>query len=703
LPIATDPTTTDASSPVATGAVRTDARASNGGAGCTSGESRWHGRLDRVEHERIAGWAHDLDAPGHALVLRVFDNGIPLADVTAERFREDLKEAGIGSGHHAFVLQLPRALPRALRHVIEVRRADDGRLLWGSPQILEAEIDLAALAVGDRPRASWRGHIDVVTRGRIEGWAFDPSNPDAPLGLVIFNNGEVIARVLANRFRPDLESAGVGTGRHAFSYTIPGGLAPTRRHVIQVIGEADGCEMPTSPVVIEPGGGLDADLESALANAIGGLASGEEREGAVNFLGAQLERLLQQSADSDGRREARMIRRQLARRWGKVAFGDEAAQPGALSAAATRRALVVDDLVPALDRDAGSNAIVSHMRALLALGYEVSFVAAATLGNDAQAGAALAGLGVHHCRAPFYASVEEILRRQSECFDLIYLHRLSNASRYIALARDYGGRAQVLYSVADLHFLRLSRQAQAQDRPELEALSARVRQSELVAAASAGVVITHSSFEADLLRKAVKNCNVHVVPWALTPRPTAVPWSERAGIAFIGHFSHAPNPDAARYLVQQIMPRVWRTHPHIQCFLAGSAAGSALEQLKGPRVEVLGHVAALASLFDRVRLTVAPLRFGAGIKGKVLESFAAGVPCVMSHAAAEGIPLPAALLRCVADDPEVLASQIIRMHEDAGAAAAAAAAASELIARHYSEAVVIEKLRAATEGRRAPA
>lgn len=664
-------------------------------------EPPWRGRLDRVEHERMGGWALDLDSPAQPLLLRVFDNGIPIADVSAELYREDLKEAGIGTGHHAFFLQLPRGLPRTQRHVIEVRRADDGRPLPGSPQVLEAQLDASALPVGSPPRAQWRGHLDVVTRGRIEGWAFDPETPEVPLPLVIFNNGELIARVLANRYRPDLESAGLGNGRHGFSYTIPGGLAPTRRHVIQVLGESDHCEMPTSPAVIEPGAGLDADLESALAGAIGGLASADERENALNFLAGQMERVLKQNADADGRREARLIRRQLARRWGKVAFGDEAAQGDVLSAAATRRALVVDDLVPALERDAGSNAIVSHMRALRALGYEVSFVAAATLGTDKEAGAPLAELGIHHCRAPFYASVEEILRRQSECFDLIYLHRLSNAMRYLALARDYGGRANVLYSVADLHFLRLSRQAQAQGRPELGALSARIRQSELTAAAGANVVITHSEVEAALLRKVIRNVNVHVVPWALPARPTQVPWRERQGVAFIGHFSHAPNPDAARYLVQQIMPRVWRTHPHIHCLVAGSAAGPAIEQLRGPRVEILGHVPQLATLLDRVRLTVAPLRFGAGVKGKVLESFAAGVPCVMTPNAAEGIPLPAVLMHAVAQGPERLAAQIIRLHEEEGEAEAAARAGSELIGQTYSEAMVSERLRAAAEGRRA--
>ena len=300
-------------------------------------------------------------------------------------------------------------------------------------------------------------------------------------------------------------------------------------------------------------------------------------------------------------------------------------------------------------------------------------------------------------------SVEEILRRQSECFDLIYLHRLSNASRYLALARDYGGRAHILYSVADLHFLRIARQGQVQGRPELTGLSSRIRQGELMAAASANAVITHSSVEAEVLRKAVRNCNVHVVPWEVPLRATAVPWSERSGVAFIGHFLHAPNPDAARFLVQHVMPRVWRTHPNIRCQLVGSSAGHAIEQLQGPRVEVIGHVLRLASVFDRVRLTVAPLRFGAGVKGKVLESLAAGVPCVTTPVAAEGIALTGELGSAVVAGPDALAAQIIRLHEDAQAAGAAARAGLELIAAHYNESVVREKLQTAAQGRRAGA
>ena len=662
--------------------------------------SRWHGNLELVEHDRIEGWARDLDRPDVKLLLRIFDNGVPIADVLAERFREDLLAAGIGAGEHAFSIDLPQPLARSQRHIVEVRRADDGQVLPGSPRILEAEFDIPLVPTTDIVPATWRGNLDLVSREYIEGWAWDPRTPDTPMSLEVLDNGEVIAKVLANRYRQDLEAAGIGRGRHGFSLTIPGGLSPLKRHVIRVIADSDGCEMPASPVVIAASSGFDAPLQAAINDVIEGMVSTDERSSALQFFADQIERLLQQNANAEAGREARMIRKQLARRWGKVAFGDAGAQSPALAAAAAKRALIIDERVPAAERDAGSNAILSHMRALSSLGYDMSFVAAAGMTPDEAANAALGARGIHCCHLPYYASVEEVLLRQTDCFDLIYLHRAPNASKYLALARHYHRRARIVYSVADLHFLRLARQAKIEARPELATLSARLRQVELLAAASANVVITHSDVEAQLLRQSVRGCNVHVVPWTVPLRPSPAPWRERRGVAFIGHFDHAPNTDAARFLVEQIMPRVWRTDPDMPCMLIGSGSKSALEGLQSPHVEVIGHVPQLGPIFDRVRVTAAPLRFGAGVKGKVLESFAAGIPCIMSPIAAEGIPLPDVLKAQVATDADAFAAQILRLHAEPDTAAAAAEAGVELIRGHYSDAVVVASLKAVVEGRR---
>lgn len=334
------------------------------------------------------------------------------------------------------------------------------------------------------PPASWRGSLDLATRDRIEGWAFREDMPQMPMALVILSNGQPIARVLANRYREDLESAGIADGRHAFAVVIPGGLSPLTRHVIQVLGEADGCEMPGSPVIIEAATAFDAALEHAVTTAVSALALPAERERVLAFLAAQTERLLQGNADAAAGREARLIRRRFERRWGKA--GNPSESPSATMS--PRRALVVDDLVPAVGRDAGSTAIISHMRALQALGYEVTFVAAEELSPPASATMEWEARGILCCNAPYYVSVEEVLRRQVDSFDVVYLHRVSNAAKHLALARRYCPKARILYSVADLHHVRVARQAKVEGRPELLADSRRLRAPECMAASCASAV-----------------------------------------------------------------------------------------------------------------------------------------------------------------------------------------------------------------------
>ena len=118
---------------------------------------------------------------------------------------------------------------------------------------------------------------------------------------------------------------------------------------------------------------------------------------------------------------------------------------------------------------------------------------------------------------------------------------------------------------------------------------------------------------------------------------------------------------------------------------------------------VLGHVAQLGEVFNRVRLTVAPLRYGAGVKGKVLESFAAGVPCIMSPIAAEGLGLPASLRALVGEDAAALATLICRLHQDVDVHRKSARAGRALIRANHAEAVVTAALRAAIVGRNSAA
>jgi hypothetical protein len=645
------------------------------------------GQVDQVDRERIVGWAQDSACPDEPVRLRILDNGVTIGDVVADRYRPDLERAGIGLGRCSFELVVPGGLSPSGRHMIQVMRASDGQDLECSPWALDAMPMQAVQSSG----IVCPGLLDNATRDTIEGWAHDDDHPGTPVALQVLDNGLPIARLLANRYRSDLREAGIGTGRHGFLFDIPGGLSPLSNHVISVRRERDGADVAGSPIVIVAADSFDSALETSVARAIDSLASESDQRRVLSFMAAQADRLRQHHADHQGQRAERQAYRRALRGTGQTAAGTD---PG-------RRALVIDLRFPVAGRDAGSQAILSHMRALQCLGYAVSFIAADEITGSSQA---LLSDGITICGAPFHASVEDVLRRHTDTFDVVYLHRVAIASRYLNLVRDHCPGARILYSVADLHHVRLARQAALEDRPDLLAESERLRFAEYSAAWSADAVVTHSADEAAVLSRVVSPAKIHCVAWAIPTRPTVVPFAERCGVAFIGGYQHTPNVDAAYWLAEVVMPLVWRINPTIGCVLVGSDMPEAVRRLAAPNIMPIGHVADLADgVFDRVRLTVAPLRYGAGLKGKILESLAAGVPCVMSEVAAEGLALPPFLRELVGTDAATLAASICRMHDEETANRTASAAGMALISQTFTADAILADLRLAIAGPRQPA
>ncbi len=519
-----------------------------------------------------------------------------------------------------------------------------------------------------------QGNIEHVDRHVLKGWVWEEDEPDRPVSVLAAVDGQPASRVLANAYRPDLEQASIGVGRHGFVVAL-GGLSPFEPHTVSLSREEDGAPIPGSPVTIPPLQRFDAEAQDALAAMLPDAASEEDLLVRATFLAQQADRLLQLYADRQAGRADPFAQRRFRARW---SGRDALPRPGA-----ERRVLVIDDTMPALDRDAGSHAIVSHMLSLRRLGLEVVFAPADTRGGGAAA--ALSDLGIAVCHAPWAGSVEEVLRREAGGFAFVYLHRVSS-TRYLPLVRHHQPRARLVYSVADLHHLRYARQAVVEHRPELAELGRRVRIAELSAASGVDVVITHSSFEAALLRRELPRARVHVVPWAVPSRPVARPFGERRGLAFIGSYGHPPNLDAAWYLVQEVMPLVRALDPTLECLLVGSDMPDSLRAAGRPGLRMLGYVPDIAEVLSQVRLTVAPLLFGAGVKGKVLESLAAGVPCACTPVAAEGLDLPPALQALVAQAPADLARVVYRLHEDAAFNAECAGAGLDHVAAQMSEA-----------------
>ena len=363
-----------------------------------------------------------------------------------------------------------------------------------------------------------------------------------------------------------------------------------------------------------------------------------------------------------------------------------------------RRAYFIDDSVPTPDQDAGSNAAFEHMRALIDLGYKVTFLPADNMSRIDPYTMGLQKIGIECLHHPWYWSVEEVFRKATHKPDLVYLHRYSNASKYATMVHRYFPDCRIIYNVADLHFLRMERQAEVEDGTITAGQVLQQRRVELSAMMNVDCVIVHSPVEARMLHEADVSLKVQVVPWTVRARPTPLPFTARAGMAFVGGFGHPPNVDAVRYFLENIQPVLRRHLPDSKTYLVGSKMPQEIANMRVPGVAPVGFVPVLADVLNNLRLTVVPLRYGAGIKGKVLESFAHGLPCVMSEVAAEGLELPADLAWLVAATPAEFAEKIGRVHEDEAFNRDLSAAGLAYIEQRFSAAPVKDGLRAAIMG-----
>lgn len=528
-----------------------------------------------------------------------------------------------------------------------------------------------------------RGHLDEADSRRLRGWAHDDETPGTPVDLVVRVDDEPIGNVCANGFRPDLRDAGIADGRCAFDFDLSGLVSPLGDHRVSVCSARDGSHLTGSPVLVAGSERFD-DVKAAFARIATAIETDEDLDARLHYLAAQTDTLL---AIADFRRAGHAEREARRRRlWLRPDLADEPAPR-------PKAALVIDARAPAADRDGGSRAILAHMLSLQRLGYTVAF-APMDLGPGTPD---LVRHGIALFSRPWYATIEEVLARNAGMFALVYLHRADIAALYGALAGKNQPHARIVYSVADLGSLRLQRQAAALEHPDFLAVSRNEAGKEAIAAHFADAVITHSAAEATILAQRHPGKPVRVVPFSVPARPVERAFATRRGVVFVGNFDHQPNLDAALLLIEEVMPALGRLDPTIPCLVVGSGMPAHLKAMASGNVHMLGHVPDLAAVYDGVRLTCAPLSFGAGVKGKVLESLAAGLPCVCTTIAAEGLGLPPELAQLVADDPVALAALVHRVHEDEAFNARLAKAGRAFMDDYASDAAIDDAMRGAVE------
>jgi GT2 family glycosyltransferase len=331
---------------------------------------------------------------------------------------------------------------------------------------------------------------------------------------------------------------------------------------------------------------------------------------------------------------------------------------------AKKRVLVIDACTPMPDRDSGSLRMFNLLRLLREEGHAVTFFAD-NLKHDGDYTLTLQQLGVQVWWSPWLRNMLRWFAKYGRGFDLIIASHHYVASHYLLLARKLAPQARFVFDTVDLHYLREQREAELSGDPKQQRVAQKTRSRELRLIRKADLTLVVSPIEQELLAREAPDAKVEVL--SNVHRSTAVqtPFGERRDLVFVGGYRHPPNTDAALWLAREIYPLIRARQPDIALHVIGSDATPeilALNEIDGVRVH--GHVPDLAPYMDGCRIGLAPLRYGAGVKGKINLSMAHGQPVVATAAAVEGMHLRDGVDVLIADEPEAFAAAVLRLYDD---------------------------------------
>jgi O-antigen biosynthesis protein len=328
------------------------------------------------------------------------------------------------------------------------------------------------------------------------------------------------------------------------------------------------------------------------------------------------------------------------------------------------RILVIDAVTPTPDRDSGSLDTYNFLRIFKDLGYHVTFIPENLQYCD-QYTLSLRRIGVETIHLPWFTDLLKAIKHYAPLFDFVMLYRITVASPLIEAIRENAPNAKLIFDTVDLHYLRWERKAQISKSPKDIESAKRMRDLELGVIRKADATILLSRFEMELIGNLIPEAKLFHIPIVRDiPGPSGIPWEERRDIVFIGGYQHPPNIDAVLFFVQEVWPYLRADGFPGRLIIAGSNMPSKVSSLAADDIMVRGFIPDISDLFGKCRLSVAPLRYGSGMKGKVITSLSYGVPCIATSMATEGTSLFHGKDIFVEDDPKEMARLIHKIYTD---------------------------------------
>ena len=260
--------------------------------------------------------------------------------------------------------------------------------------------------------------------------------------------------------------------------------------------------------------------------------------------------------------------------------------------------------------------------------------------------------------------VDKFLLKHREALECIIVSRPEVMAHLATKITLNAPQVPLIYDMVDAHGMRLRRKAEmfndgsTKDADHIGSVEAK-------AARMADITIAVSKSDEQYIQKLCGgNLKTAIIP-TIHPVVTGVGKQEdRHGILFVGGFQHDPNVDAVRFLVMEILPRVQQKLGQVQLTVIGSNATAEIFELQSDSVNVLGWVEDLSPYYNSHKVVVAPLRYGAGVKGKIGEALSHGIPTVTTSIGVEGIPLTNGQDILFADTADEIADAVVKVYND---------------------------------------
>jgi GT2 family glycosyltransferase len=307
-----------------------------------------------------------------------------------------------------------------------------------------------------------------------------------------------------------------------------------------------------------------------------------------------------------------------------------------------RTIVVIDHYVPFYDQDAGSRSTYLYVKSMAEAGLNVKFLPANFYPHRPYTNT-LEQLGIEVLYGETHArDWKKWFRENAQYIDVVYLHRPHITEDFVDELNTLNPRPRLIYFGHDLHYLRTQREAEVLGDSDLRVESEEWKKRELAIFGKVDKVYYPSQVEVDEVKRISPETNVMAIPLYLLDKPDPADYrhEERRGLLFVGGFGHAPNEDAVIWFTSKVMPQLVEADPSICLHIVGSRVPESVQSLASDNILVHGFVSDedLQTLYREARLCIVPLRYGAGVKGKVLEALQAGIPIVTTTIGAEGLP-----------------------------------------------------------------